>query len=90
MKSLSIIKKTAIDIVVQRKTFSPPILTASLKVSKNPVAKRAPAAKATREKEIFLISFLFKRRTATRKRDKIEAKNVNNKIFPKTCIISAS
>ena len=50
-------------------------------VSKKPVAKSAPAAKETSEKEILCINFSFASKIATRKSDTIEAKKVKNKIF---------
>src|ERR1035437_7338700 len=80
MNNLSTIKNAPKASVTQIKTFFPSSSTASLKVSKNPVAKSAPAAKETNEKEILCINFSLTSNVDTNKSDTLGAKKVINKI----------
>ena len=75
------IKNPAKAKVTQIKTLFPASATASLNVSKNPVANNAPAAKDTKENEILRIKSSLVNSIDTKAKETIEAKKVKNKIF---------
>ena len=57
-------------------------MTASGRVSVIPVARRAPAAKATKLKEIFFIKLFLTRKILTIRRESIDEMNVKKSINP--------